>query len=71
MFAEYRMIIEPFPKNPVNGLADGLPLRFLFASNPQVMTKALSIIYRTIATHLTRNGQVRYELTTSSGRLQL
>ena len=47
------MIIEPFPKNPVNGLADGLPLRFLFASNPQVMTKALGIIYRTIATHLT------------------
>ena len=30
------------------------PLRFLFASNPKVMTRALAIVYRTIATHLTR-----------------
>ena len=30
------------------------PLRFLFASNPRVMTRALAIVYRTIATHLTR-----------------
>jgi len=29
------------------------PLRFLFASNPRVMTRALAIVYRTIATHLT------------------
>jgi hypothetical protein len=29
------------------------PLRFLFASQPTVMGKALGIIYRTIATHLT------------------
>jgi hypothetical protein len=30
------------------------PLRLLFASNPKVMTRALAIVYRTIATHLTR-----------------
>ena len=28
------------------------PLRFLFASNPKVMTGALGIVYRAIATHL-------------------
>ncbi len=27
-------------------------LRFLFASKPDVMSKALGIVYRTIATHL-------------------
>jgi hypothetical protein len=30
------------------------PLRFLFASQPKVMGKALGIVNRTIATHLTR-----------------
>jgi hypothetical protein len=30
------------------------PLRFLFASQPKVMGKALGIVYRTIATHLAR-----------------
>ena len=30
------------------------PLRLLFASNPGVMTRALAIVYRTIATHLNR-----------------
>lgn len=30
------------------------PLRFLFACKPKVMGKVLSIVYRTIATHLTR-----------------
>jgi hypothetical protein len=28
------------------------PLRFVFASNPKVMSGALAIVYRTIATHL-------------------
>jgi hypothetical protein len=28
------------------------PLRFLFASNPKVMTRVLAIVYGTIATHL-------------------
>jgi hypothetical protein len=30
------------------------PLRFLFASRPAIMGKVLGIVYRTIATHLTR-----------------
>ena len=30
------------------------PLRFLFASHPEIMGKALSIIYRILATHLAR-----------------
>jgi len=33
-------------------LACRFHLRFLFASNPQVMTRVLGIVYRTIATHL-------------------
>jgi len=32
------------------------PLRFLFASNPDVMGRVLDIVYRTIATHLTHKG---------------
>ena len=30
------------------------PLRFLFASQPKIMGKALGIVYRTIAMQLTR-----------------
>ena len=30
------------------------PLRFLFASRPAIMGRVLGIVYRTIATHLTR-----------------
>jgi len=30
------------------------PLRFVFASQPKLMGKVLGIVYRTIATHLTR-----------------
>jgi hypothetical protein len=30
------------------------PLRFLFASRPAIMDKVLGIVYRTIATHLTK-----------------
>ena len=34
-------------------LSAPFPLRFLFASQPKIMGKALGIVYRTIATHLT------------------
>ena len=29
-------------------------LRFLFASYPQIMGKAMGIVYRTLATHITK-----------------
>jgi hypothetical protein len=36
------------------------PLRFLFASQPKIMGKALGIVYRKIATHLTHKaGYIR------------
>jgi hypothetical protein len=38
------------------------PLRFLFASNPKVMTRALGIIYRTIATHLALNLNIHFHM---------
>ena len=46
------------------------PLRFLFASNPKVMTKALAIVYRTIATHLTHKA-VFTKLTANTGAVTL
>jgi len=47
---------EVLPHEPMRQwvLSVPFPLRFLFASQPKVMDKALSIVYRTIATHLTR-----------------
>lgn len=46
------------------------PLRFLFASNPKVMTKALAIVYRTIAKHLTHKAGST-KLTANTGAVTL
>jgi hypothetical protein len=48
------LVDEILPHQPMRQwvLSVPFPLRFLFASNPKVMTKVLGIIYRTIATHL-------------------
>ncbi len=35
-------------------IGQDVPVRFLFASQPAVMGKVLGIVYRAIATHLTR-----------------
>ena len=50
------LIDEVLPREPMRQwvLSVPFPLRFLFASQPKVMGKALGIVYRTIATHLTR-----------------
>ena len=34
------------------------PLRFLFASRPAIMSKVLGIVYRVIATNLTKKGGI-------------
>jgi hypothetical protein len=49
------LVDEILPHQPMRQwvLSVPFPLRFLFASNPQVMTRVLSIVYRAIATHLT------------------
>jgi hypothetical protein len=49
------LVDEILPYHPMRQwvLSVPFPLRFLFASNPKVMTGALAIVYRTIATHLT------------------
>ena len=49
------LVDEILPYQPMRQwvLSVPFPLRFLFASNPKVMTRVLGIVYRTIATHLT------------------
>ena len=49
------LVDEILPHKPMRQwvLSVPFPLRFLFASNPQVMTRVLAIVYRTIATYLT------------------
>ena len=50
------LVDEILPHQPMRQWVPSvpLPLRFLFASKPAVMGKVPSIIYRAIATHLTR-----------------
>ena len=50
------LVDEVLPHEPMRQwvLSVPFPLRFLFASQPKNMGKALGIVYRTIATHLTR-----------------
>ena len=50
------LVDEVFPHEPMRQwvLSAPVPLRFLFASQPKIMGKALGIVYRTITTHLTR-----------------
>jgi len=49
------LVDEVLPHNPMRQWVLGVPfpLRFLFASQPKIMGKALGIVYRAIATHLT------------------
>ncbi len=48
------LIDEVLPHQPMRQwvLSVPFPLRFLFASNPKVMSRVLGIVYRAIATHL-------------------
>ncbi len=48
------LVDEVFPEQPVRQwvLSFPFPLRFLFASRPEVMEKVLGIVYRVISTHL-------------------
>ncbi len=50
------LVDEVLPHEPMRQwvLSVPFPLRFLFASQPKIMGKALGIVCRTIATHLTR-----------------
>jgi len=49
------LVDEVLPHQPIRQwvLSVPFPLRFLFASQPEIMRKALGIVYRSIATHLT------------------
>jgi hypothetical protein len=51
------LVDEVFPEQPVRQwvLSVPCPLRFLFASRPDVMGGVLGIVYRCIATHLIKN----------------
>jgi len=48
------LVDEVFPEQPVRQwvLSVPFPLRFLFASRPEIMGRVLGIVYRCIATHL-------------------
>jgi len=48
------LVDEILPHQPMRQwvLSVPFPLRFLFASNPKIMTRVLGIVYRAIATHL-------------------
>ena len=50
------LVDEVLPHEPMRQwvLSVPFPLRFLFASQPAIISKVLSIVYRTIATHLTK-----------------
>jgi ribosomal protein S27E len=50
------LVDEVFPEQPVRQwvLSVPYPLRFLFASRPDIMGAVLGIVYRVIATHLAR-----------------
>jgi hypothetical protein len=50
------LVDEVLPHQPMRQwvLSVPFPLRFLFASKPAVMGKVLGIVYRAIATHLSR-----------------
>lgn len=50
------LVDEVLPQQPMRQwvLSVPFPLRFLFASRPEIMGRVLGIVYRTIATHLTR-----------------
>jgi hypothetical protein len=50
------LVDDILPHQPMRQwvLSVPFPLRFLFASQPKVMGQVLSIVYRAIATHLTR-----------------
>jgi len=48
------LVDEVFPEQPVRQwvLSIPFPLRFLFASRPELMGRVVGIVYRCIATHL-------------------
>ncbi len=50
------LVDDVFPEQPIRQwvLSFPYPLRFLFASRPAIMSKVLGIVYRVIATHLTK-----------------
>ncbi len=50
------LVEDVFPEQPVRQwvLSVPYPLRYLFASYPAIMGQVLGIVYRCIATHLTR-----------------
>jgi hypothetical protein len=50
------LVDDVLPHEPIRQWVLSFPfqLRFLFASYPQIMGKVLSIVYRTLATHITK-----------------
>jgi hypothetical protein len=55
------LVDEVLPETPMRQwvLSFQLPLRFLFASRPEIMGRVLGIIYRVLSTHLIRRPDTR------------
>ena len=66
------LVDEVFPEQPVRQwvLSIPYPLRFLFASRPEVMGRVLGIVYRCIAAHLVKKAGLSCE-TAQTGALTL
>jgi hypothetical protein len=55
------LVDDVLPHEPIRQWVLSFPfqLRFLFASYPQIMGKVLGIVYRTLATHITKKSRLQ------------
>ncbi len=67
------LVDEVFPKRPIRQwvLSVPFPLRFLFATNPQVMSRVLTIVHRVISTFLIKRSGRAVKSGAQSGAVTL
>jgi len=67
------LVDEVFPKRPIRQwvLSVPFPLRYLFATNPQVMSRVLAIVYRVISTFLIKRSGRTVKSGAQSGAVTL
>lgn len=67
------LVDEVLLKHPIRQwvLSVPFPLRYLFATNPQVMSRVLTIVHRVISTYLIRRAGVTVKSGAQSGAVRL
>lgn len=67
------LVDEVFPKRPIRQwvLSVPFPLRYLFATNPKVMSRVLTIVHRVISTFLIKRSGRTVNSGTQSGAVTL